>query len=441
MDMFVRISVYTFVYIITRLSLTAGLFTIDNECGRSKGCFSECLANGTSYEVSWSAPDDGMAQITIRVELKSTEDQYGAFGLSHSPSMGDTSVSACIMTKNGGSFTVHNSYNGDGHQNSPVKDPSKGISSVVGRYSEGILSCTFKRTVMNSDPQVFDLEGKYYVLYAKGEVSDGFLTQHQPSNRAFSSVKIDIQSHTNTCGSKAIRIQLHGSFAIIAWMVMANLGFIIARYYKPLLPSKQCFGADVWFLIHRILMVSASILTITAFIIIIYDHTGKFDVGSTSFQNAHPYIGIIIFCFVIINPAIGFLRPAKDHRFRPVFYWMHFSIGCGAMLLALINISIGLRLKEAAIPEKGFYLFIGYESFQVLVVAVLEILKVIGKRKQNDYADMMPISRQEDDSSPEDMYFNDGLPYAWMIKLLLLCLDVIVTIAMASAIISIIGSN
>ena len=41
-----------------------------------------------------------------------------------------------------------------------------------------------------------------------------------------------------------------GGLAIMAWLCVINIGYIIARYYKPLWSGKKVLGADIWFLVN-----------------------------------------------------------------------------------------------------------------------------------------------------------------------------------------------
>lgn len=421
---------------------THALFTPDSDCGKTKGCYSDCGDDGTTFLISWTS-DSTAVNFTIQVELSSNADQYGAVGLSTSPqSMGDTSVTSCLMTNSNSAFTVQNSYN-TGRTNTPIApNPTDGLSGTTGSYIGNLFTCSFARTIANSNSQVFNLNNDYYILYARGTVSGGnTIQQHAPSGRSFSAVKVDLQSLTNVCAGVDMRVKAHGCIAIIAWMILANLGYFIARYYKPLWSSKKVFGSDIWFLIHRVLMVSAAVLTIISFGVIIQ---GKFTVGSNSFERSHPYIGIIVFCFVIINPIIGLLRPDKQSKYRPVFYWVHYCIGAGVLILGLINIFIGIRLEEADTSNQAYYVFLGYESFQIAMIVVLEVLKYIeGKKAKNVESDreMKAVHSDGVADKEETKKDKEDLPYAWTAKLILLCVHVIVTVILPLAVVGIVATS
>lgn len=74
-----------------------------------------------------------------------------------------------------GRFSVEHYYN---NYNNPevlyIPDPSVGISSSKVKREDHSLVFSFKRSVKNSSvTNYFDLNNPYYLLMAKGELSDG----------------------------------------------------------------------------------------------------------------------------------------------------------------------------------------------------------------------------------------------------------------------------
>ena len=56
---------------------------------------------------------------------------------------------------------------------------------------------------------------------------------------------------------------------IIAWMIFASTGIIIARYFKSMLPKAKLCKVQCWFVIHRPLMMFVPVISLAAFIIIL----------------------------------------------------------------------------------------------------------------------------------------------------------------------------
>ena len=53
--------------------------------------------------------------------------------------------------------------------------------------------------------------------------------------------------------------------------------------------------------------------------------------------------------------------------------------------ISVINIFIGIRLEEAANDCSAYYMFIAYEVFQVTMIVVLEVLRIVeGKKAKNN---------------------------------------------------------
>lgn len=62
-----------------------GKFSQDTECGKTKGCYSDC-AKGCTFEVAWE--DKGTAvTFTMRSDLQSQSNVWTAIGLSQDTKM------------------------------------------------------------------------------------------------------------------------------------------------------------------------------------------------------------------------------------------------------------------------------------------------------------------------------------------------------------------
>lgn len=59
------------------------------------------------------------------------------------------------------------------------------------------------------------------------------------------------------------------SLAIAVWVLLVSTGILVARYFKTLLEDKKPMGVNVWFFIHRPVMVLAAVLSIASFILIL----------------------------------------------------------------------------------------------------------------------------------------------------------------------------
>lgn len=96
---------------------------------------------------------------------------------------------------------------------------------------------------------------------------------------------------------------------VFAWVFCASIGLILARYYKPMWTNQKACGQKVWFSYHRALMLTCMFLTIIAFILILVETNGIFDVTSMTLPwKAHPIIGLIAIICSLLNVSITLYR-------------------------------------------------------------------------------------------------------------------------------------
>lgn len=174
---------------------------------------------------------------------------------------------------------------------------------------------------------------QYYLLLASGssagELSVGYHDLIKMStNRAalFKAGEGDIFDARVVGTSKSL-IMIHGIFMIIAWILCTSFGIFSARFGKKLFSGRQMFGKDIWFVIHQFCMSVTWILVISAVIII------WIDVGEWR-TSTHSVLGIISAVLCFIQPISAFFRPAPNDDARPIFNFMHGSVGKLAQLLA-----------------------------------------------------------------------------------------------------------
>ena len=131
----------------------------------------------------------------------------------------------------------------------------------------------------------------------------------------------------------------HGILMFLAWGVCLQAGFVIARYAK--------FGNALWFYLHIILQMTGLFLAVFGFIL------GFLNRSKPVF--AHGIIGIIAMGLALWQPINAHFRPElkkgeKDSIFRWIWYFVHMLTGRFALLLGLVNISLGLFLILAPLP-------------------------------------------------------------------------------------------
>lgn len=342
-------------------------------CGSDIGCYSDC--DGTcKFVVTWKENGNNV-DFTLSLTLESGGTEWIALGLSNDQTMGTDSVTECI--DDGNTVTVSKSYN-PGKYNNPLTDAlTAGLTNVQGSVADGVLTCSYTQSKTSSNNQIFDLNTDWYLLVANGQASEGFKSQHSldplPS---ISPDKVDLQSTDDVSGTaKAILVKVHGSLMMIAWIFCASIGVVLARHYKPMWPNSKILNEKVWFTFHRMLMVTAFLTCAAAFIIIFVDVKKWSELtGATNWQKAHPYLGVIVTFFVVLNPIMALFRPHPDDKHRYIFSWAHWFVGTLAQILSAMALILGVTLARASVPFYCVWVLVAWIAYQMLMELILELL-------------------------------------------------------------------
>ncbi len=73
------------------------------------------------------------------------------------------------------------------------------------------------------------------------------------------------------------------------------------RYYRFMFPKFKLFKRDCWFLVHFPCMLLVPIMSIAAFVVVLYYNKWKWVEPSNSVGFAHSIIGIVTIGFSIIQ--------------------------------------------------------------------------------------------------------------------------------------------
>ena len=168
--------------------------------------------------------------------------------------------------------------------------------------SNGWLSCSFNRTISNSSIQnYFDLNNNYYILAAIGKYTASTNTVVEHTSTDHSTKTVDFSSISVYSNGSVNKFKVHGCLMIIAWLLFASSGILIARYYKYLLPNVKLCGVQFWFNFHRILMTFVPVLSIISFIIIFSQLNWEWVSTSDSISFTYSILGILSICLSIIQ--------------------------------------------------------------------------------------------------------------------------------------------
>ncbi|XP_039261011.2 putative ferric-chelate reductase 1 isoform X1 [Styela clava] len=250
-----------------------------------------------------------------------------------------------------------------------------GVNGTSAATNSGLAECTFARAAsitktITTGPKDFDLStGTYYILLARGPMAGttGNVGFHDAFAITANQVNMITASGSATGGADILE-KVHGSLMIVAWMVLANVGAMIARHFKPLWVNTNPGGEKLWFQLHRLIMITVFLCTTTAFIII-FVHVG----GYASTIPAHAIIGIIVMALTLINPILAIFRPHPNTSKRYLFNIFHYLIGLCARCLAIANLFQGaIAMDELSSWKLG--VLGGFVGFEVLMELCLEAL-------------------------------------------------------------------
>lgn len=109
----------------------------------------------------------------------------------------------------------------------------------LGSYTNGYVICTFTREAVtyvpnpNVNSSLFDMANtSYYLFLALGNLhtDSNLIAKHSSDYKT--GKPIDMASYGPVKNASLLFIKLHGIALSIAWLLFANTGTIIARYYK-----------------------------------------------------------------------------------------------------------------------------------------------------------------------------------------------------------------
>ena len=158
------------------------LDTTYSGCGTTFGCFGipdKCLAT-FNCEVFTKYAQDENGDVSFNVYGSNLGlSSYAAVGIVEESGMGDASVMFCYDHKNVNGVGM--SWNEGTSASVILNDTTGGLSDMQASLTDGLLSCSFVRgkntdiTIPDDDNAIktFDMSNKYYVLLAKGPISDG----------------------------------------------------------------------------------------------------------------------------------------------------------------------------------------------------------------------------------------------------------------------------
>ncbi|XP_062376567.1 putative ferric-chelate reductase 1 [Sardina pilchardus] len=338
------------------------------DCGSRKSCLRDPVNCDPKTEPQCFFLSFRTEKQSVQFELSGPAEGYVSFALSLDKWMGNDDVYLCV--RDGDRVEINAAYvAGRTH---PELATENALRDTAWRDSEGVIQCSFRRDV-NLDrlnQSRFNLDRSYFLFMAHGKAEDGAVHRHSRQPLISTYQKVITGPPENLSGSRSpLLIKFHGAFMLVAWMTTVSTGVIFARYFKHDWSETPLFGQQVWFQMHRVLMVLTVVLTCVGFALP-FVYRG----GWSKRAGSHPYLGCTVMALAVIQPIMALLRPSPDSSHRPIFNWMHWSAGTLAQIIAVAAMFLGIHQQALLLPEPwSTGLLVGCVVWGVLADLVFEL--------------------------------------------------------------------
>ena len=165
---------------------------------------------------------------------------------------------------------------------------------------------------------------------------------------------------------------LHGIFMFLGWGIFLQCGAFIARYFRHRDPW--------WFKMHRKVNIIGLLFS---FVGLILGFLSANTAAPKHFVTTHAIIGLFIMIVGMLQPLNAFFRPHLDGKHRNLWSLFHKYLGRIALVLALVNITLGL-LMAVVVTALWISWLILLGIYVCMYVAMEVMHQRKGKAKKND---------------------------------------------------------
>ncbi|KAH9568485.1 hypothetical protein CY35_03G079400 [Sphagnum magellanicum] len=288
---------------------------------------------------------------------------WAGLGFAGAPLMQDASAVLAIMTSSG-TVSASDWYlkvEGEifNHTGSQLRFSSNPVVQYEG--SVAYVSFTLDLATTNVTPN--------YLLFAYGALYGSGQPQIHINREA---VAANFAQGTLPKGYKISTDHLrkaHAAVNIVGWGILLPVGAIIARYCRLWDPT--------WFYLHVTFQVLGFIL-IVAGLILGTNLYGR--LKGLSGISRHRALGIFVFVLACLQILAIVLRPKKDAKLRRYWNWYHSWVGRIALLLAAVNILVGIHVAHEKRSVTAGYAVIA--ALEITACLLLEFLYWIKRSKK-----------------------------------------------------------
>lgn len=191
------------------------------------------------------------------------------------------------------------------------------------------------------------------------------------------SAEIDLSETSGDVVSRSVLstgLKVHGALMSLSWVALAPAGALAMRFLKRFNPAT--------FQGHRGLMVTAVLVAVAAYILgLVKGNRGHI---------AHLVIGSIVLGLAFLQVLGGAFRPEKGTEKRPIFNMLHGWSGRVVLVLAAVNLYLGLAAADAV-----WWLYLLMSLGVGLWVVVFLVLQFVLARQ-------FPVVEEEKTSQDEE---------------------------------------
>ncbi|XP_066479467.1 ferric-chelate reductase 1-like [Tiliqua scincoides] len=339
-----------------------------SDCGSNKFCVrnpSNCNpASKNCFFLAFRQEQD-----SVVIEMSGPSEGYIAFALSNDQWMsGGDDAYFCV----GEGRRVDMSTASLMGRAYPDFDAEDALEEMSWRLADGLIQCSFRRKIALPDLKGrFSLDANYYIFLADGEVGEGGTIHKHQRQPLITNGKYNVTGPPRDIGGSRspLLIKIHGALMFVAWVTTVSIGVLVARFFKPLWPHSLLFGEEIWFQVHRALMITTVLLTSASFVLPFVYRGGWSDQA-----GFHPYLGCTVMALALVQPLMAAVRPPPQAPRRQIFNWLHWSTGTTARILAVVTMFLGTDLPALNLPDPwDIYLMTGFVVWHIGFDVLLEI--------------------------------------------------------------------
>lgn len=133
--------------------------------------------------------------------------------------------------------------------------------------------------------------------------------------------------------------KVHGFLMWASMGLLMPVGILLIRMSKTARKQGSSRRLELLFYLHVSLQTLAVILATVGAILSVFKFNNKF-------QYTHQRLGLALYIIVWLQPIVGLLRPERAMKGRSLWYFVHWLLGTGGVILGIVNTYSGFHSYE-----------------------------------------------------------------------------------------------